>query len=291
MNRKRLVLAALLGLLVLSIAYAFWAMPRQEQAPPRVAAPRPAVKANPPGKASQPAANRLHLGLLAQSPQPFPGSGRDLFRFHGDWNSAPLVDVAPLVEEAPPPPPSPPPTPEELLRKDLSSYKVLGFLDKRGTRSLFLTDGNNITVIKAGERFGARNGFIAREISATELVVQTADRSATTITLPLEQGSNLEPAVMAPVSVSRPGIEAEPTPPSRPLVRRSRARPGYGGEETAGPEETPQPEEAPPPEEAPQPQKAPQPQEVLRPLTAPQPKAGAPDADAAVKDHPSGDQE
>ena len=242
MNRKRLVLAALLGLLVLSIAYAFWAMPRQEQAPPRVAAPRPAVKANPPGKASQPAANRLHLGLLAQSPQPFPGSGRDLFRFHGDWNSAPLVDVAPLVEEAPPPPPSPPPTPEELLRRALSSYKVLGFLEKGGVRSLFVTDGKDVFVIKSGERFGSRGNFIAREITATELVVAQKSDPSVTVRLPLEVTSQ-EPAVISPVSVPRAEVEAEPppSPPPSQLGRRARVRPGAATEEPQQEEAAPVP--------------------------------------------------
>jgi len=292
MNRKRLVLAALLGLLVLSIAYAFWAMPRQEQAPPRAATPRPAAKAKPPGKmsqpaakatppgkASQPAANRLHLGLLAQTPQPFPGSGRDIFRFHGVGASAPAVDVAPPVEEAPPPPPSPPPTPEELLRQALSSYKVLGFLEKGGVRSLFVTDGKDVLVIKSGERFGSRGNFIASEITATELVVAQKSDPSVTVRLPLEVSSQ-EPAVMSPVSVPRPEVEAEPPqfPPASQLGRRARVRPGYGGE-AAVPEEAPQPEGVPQPEEAPQPQET------------PKPKKSAPDADAAVKEIPSGDEE
>jgi hypothetical protein len=290
MNRKRLVLAALLALLVLSIAYAFWAMPRQEQAPPRPAAPRspakakppgkvsqPAAKATPLGKASQPAANRLHLGLLAQTPQPFPGSGRDIFRFHGGGAPEALVDVAPPVEEAPPPPPSPPPTPEELLRQALSSYRVLGFLEKGGVRSLFVSDGKDVLVIKSGERFGSRGNFIASEITATELVVaQKSDRSVT-VRLPLDVSSQ-EPAIMAPTSVPRPEVEAAPTPPSSPIGRRSRVRPGYGGE-AAVPEEAPQPEGVPQSEEAPQTQEA------------PQPNKGAPDADAAVKEIPSGDEE
>jgi hypothetical protein len=130
MNRKRLLLAVLIGLLVLSLAYAFWAMPRQEKAPPRVegarsvasrsAAPKPAA-----GKTAPPPADRLHLGLLAQEPQPFSDAARDIFRFRG----APAPTVAATAEASPPeaeeeapppPPPPPPPMPEEILREKVT---------------------------------------------------------------------------------------------------------------------------------------------------------------------------
>ena len=234
MNRKRLLLAALLGLLGLSLAYAYWAMPRQEQAPPRAAAPRPAAKAASPGKVvSQPAANRLHLGLLDQTEQPFPGSGRDIFRFQGRWSPVPTVAEVPPEKVVPPPPPPPPPTPQELLRQALASYKVLGFLEKGGVRSLFLTDGKDVLVIKPGERFGSRGNFIASEITAKELVVAQKSDPSVTVRLPLGDVRNQEPAVMSPVSVPRPEAEAEPppSPPAGQPGRRSRVRPGAAAEE------------------------------------------------------------
>ena len=242
MNRKRLLLAALLGLLVLSIAYAFWAMPRQEQASPRTAAPAAAAKAAIARKAGPAPAGRLHLGLLAQTPQPFPGSGRDIFRFHGDWSTAPPVDVAPPVAEAPPPPPPPPPTAEELLRRALSSYKVLGFLEKGGVRSLFVTDGKDVLVIKSGEHFGSRGNFIASEITATELVVAQKSDPSVTVRLPLEVTSQ-EPAVISPVSVPRAEVEVEPPqfPPASQVGRRARVRPGAAAEEPQQEEAAPVP--------------------------------------------------
>ncbi|TLM66056.1 MAG: hypothetical protein FDZ69_07715 [Deltaproteobacteria bacterium] len=87
MNRKRLILAALVGLLILSLIYAFWTAPRQEKAPPRVESQRPAAKKPAAGKKALPAAERLHLGLLSQAPQPFPGASRDIFRFNGGGRS------------------------------------------------------------------------------------------------------------------------------------------------------------------------------------------------------------
>ena len=89
MNRQRQLLAALVAVLAASLLYAFWTMPRQEKAPPRTAPPKPAAakaaksaKPVPAGKgAGQVSSDRLLLELLDREPQPFPGAGRDIFRF------------------------------------------------------------------------------------------------------------------------------------------------------------------------------------------------------------------
>ena len=52
MNRQRLLLAILAVVLVLSLIYAFWATPRQEQAPARSAVP----SAKPAAREARPAA-------------------------------------------------------------------------------------------------------------------------------------------------------------------------------------------------------------------------------------------
>ena len=221
MNRQRFLLAILAGVLVLSLVYAFWATPRQQQAAPRAAAPaaKPTARA---GKVPKPkvvtkeqtSTGRLQLQLLEGDNQPFPGSGRDIFRFNSSWTPVP-ENVAPeVVEKPPPPPPPPPPTPEEVLSKDLSAYKVTGSLEKRGVRCLFLTDGKDIFVIKAGEQFGPRKRFIASEITATELVVSEVKNRAVTVRLPMSDVSGGEPAVLSPVSVPRP--EVAPEPPAEP---------------------------------------------------------------------------
>jgi len=233
MNRKRLLLAALVGLLILSLAYAFWAMPRQEKAPPRAGTPRPTAKKPAAGKKEPPPADRLHLGLLAQMPQPFPGAGRDIFRFRGGW--APPVEgaeeaMAPAVE-APPPPPPPPPTPEQILQAKVAGFTFLGFLDKGGVKTVFLSSAGELYLVKAGERFGKSRELLAQEINATELVVRAAE-GPETVRVQLVENEALKPAMLAPGGsggVSRiPAVPGTVRPggvsfPSRRSVLQQRA--------------------------------------------------------------------
>jgi hypothetical protein len=202
MNRQRLVLAALAAVLVASLCYAFWAMPRQEKAPPRPAVAKPAVSKGKPAK-SEPAgkvdkqpkvsADRLQLELLNQEPRAFPGAGRDIFRFAGGAIAV-AADVEPVeVVPPPPPPPKPPPTPEELLRGSVTNITFLGFLEKRATRTVFLTSGDDVYLVKAGERFGKNKELIAREITAKQLVVGWVD-GPETVKVQLLENEKLQPA-------------------------------------------------------------------------------------------------
>ena len=243
MNRKRLLLAALAGLLLMSLVYAFWAMPRQKQAPPGAAATRPAVKAKVAGKPGKLAADRLHLGLLTQTPQPFPDAGRDIFRFKGGWApsvEAPVV-TAPPVEVVPPPPP-PPPTPEEILQQKVAGYTFLGFLDKGGKKTVFLSNAGELFLVKAGERFGKYKELQAQEINATELVVRSV-KGPETVRVKLIEKEVLKPAMIgsgSPDSGSAPGdmstellqggSENAPTPR---IPRRRRGPPPEVQEEAA----------------------------------------------------------
>lgn len=202
MNRKRMLLAVLAGLFALSVIYAFWAMPRQETAPPRAAAPRPEVK-GPAAKPGAPAADRLNLGLLAQRPQPFPGAGRDIFRFRGrpaPALSAPVAAVpsaqVPPPEPPPPPPPPPPPTPEQILREKVAGFTFLGFLDKSGVRTVFLSSAGELFLVKAGDLFGKDRSLVAREITDRELVVGSVHDSAT-VRVKLLEKEALTPATLS----------------------------------------------------------------------------------------------
>lgn len=268
MNRKRLLLAALVGLLLLSLAYAFWAMPRQEKAPPRAETPRPAAKKAAAGKKAPPPADRLHLGLLAQEPQEFPGAKRDIFRFHGGW--APPVEELEAAMPAPidvePPPPPPPPTPEELLRAAVTRITFLGFLEKGGVRTVFLSSGGELFLVKAGEAFGRDKALVAREINAKELVIGWL-QGPELVRVQLIENEALKPATLAPGSMAQPqGSGFRPggmaIPPRRGILPpRSAARPAAPPPEEEiideEVEEEPQPpddgveQEEPPDEEAP----------------------------------------
>jgi len=85
--------------------------------------------------------------------------------------------------------------------------------------------------------------FIAREITAKELVVAQKSDPSVTVRLPLGDVSNQEPAVMSPVSVPRAEVEAEPppSPPPSQVGRRARVRPGAAAEEPQQEEAAPVP--------------------------------------------------
>jgi hypothetical protein len=211
MNRQRVLLAALVGLLLLSLAYAFWAMPRQEKAPPRDLS-KPATKSstvvkketkgakssrNARDTKGKPSAERLHLDLLATTSESFPGAGRDIFRFHGGWSPAVEVPVAvaPPVQEVAPPPPPPPPTAEQLLREKVNRFTFLGYLEKGGVRTVFLSGDGEISLVKAGDHFGKGNELVAREVSDRELVVGAAG-VAEVVRVQLVENEKLMPTVL-----------------------------------------------------------------------------------------------
>ena len=204
MNRKRLILAALFGVLLLCLGYAFWAMPRQEKAPPRsssasrVVAKKAAAGKAGPVKKALPQADRLNLALLDRAAEKFPGARRDIFRFRGE-EAIPVVEVLPVVpviEEEPPPPPPPPPTPEELLRSVVSRLTYLGMLEKGGARSVFLSGGGEVFIIKAGEAFGKNDSLILREFSEKKLVIGWV-KGPETVDVQFAENEALKPATMS----------------------------------------------------------------------------------------------
>jgi len=216
MNRKRLLLAALVGILILSLAYAFWSMPRQEKAPKTARPSQPAAKRPIAGKAA-PAADRLHLELLTLEPQPFPGADRDIFRFRGGRATFPVaspVSLAPPIQVEPPPPP-PPPTPEQLLRAEVSGLTFLGFLDKGGARTVFLSTEGNVFIVKAGEGFGKNKQLVAKEISDKHLVIGWT-RGPETTRMELLESEAHQPAVLSSGAASASSAQKTPAAGLRP---------------------------------------------------------------------------
>ena len=215
MNRQRLVLAGLVAVLAASLLYAFWAMPRQEKAPPRAVAPKPAASQPTAGKPApaeksakqvKPTSDRLLLELLNREAHTFPGAGRDIFRF-GGRAPAVVADIEPVVVEPPPAPPKPPPTPEEILQGSLKDIIFLGFLDKAGKRTVFLTSGEEVYLVKAGERFGKNKELIAREITARQLVVGWVD-GPETVKVQLMENEKLQLTTISSGSSGSPSTGA-----------------------------------------------------------------------------------
>jgi len=214
MNRQKLLLTILAGLLVLALVYAFWATPRQtrvtEAGPRRPAAPGPEAVA----KVSAPEdGNRVHLELLARENDASPDFKRNLFHF---WQPPPPL---------PPPPPPPPAIPEgaspavEEVKVELARFTFLGFLLKDGVRTIFLSSNEEIFVVKEGDRFGKNRRFLVTELTPEVLTIrQNDDPRLITVPLveqaPLAEASNMLPSQELPSRSVSP-LRRPSAPPAR----------------------------------------------------------------------------
>jgi hypothetical protein len=257
MNRQRLLLLILLGVLALALAYAFWATPRQQRVPADgrpAATPRPGSA--PPRQPEE--TNRLRLELLTREEKEFPGATRDIFRFFG----------APPVEPPPPPPPvEPPPLPPEEplaeepvtpeVRQELAQFTFLGYLQKNGIKTVFLSSNGEIFVVKKGNVFGKEKRFQVTGITPEQLTIRQGD-DPRPITIPLVE--------QAPLIPGQPGGR----PPAVSIPRRPlpilRGAPAPMPEE----EEVVPDEEFPPEEVVEEPEPEPEPEPMPEPVTEPQ---------------------
>ena len=177
MNRKRVILGVLLGVLAVCLVYAYLATPRLEKAPPRAAGQRKQpVNEKSPGMDEKEPRGRIDFAYLTSEQQEFTGAQRDIFRF----------DQRHLVKIAPPPPVvqkevSKPvvmfeAVPVEVVQKSLSQFTFLGFLEKAGEKTVFLSSGGNLFLVKQGERFGVSQEFLVVQIDNKLLKVRHAGR-------------------------------------------------------------------------------------------------------------------
>lgn len=159
MNRKKLFLAFLLALLPLTIFYSYLRMPRQKTVETlRFTQGAPPKKLN---EAAMPRVDdkKLHLELLDREAQKFSGFRRNIFRpiFHDESKilPPPVVIVAkplPPVAMTPPPPvdaPSP-------VQQDMARFTFLGFMKKDNHKTIFLASGNEIFLVKKGDKIAGK---------------------------------------------------------------------------------------------------------------------------------------
>lgn len=150
MNRKKLLLSILVLVLALSIGYAFWKSPRQRSVatlkyPPGAAAPKAT------GKAA--GDRRVRLDLLEGPAATFGGFRRNIFKpiFMDEAAVAALAARPPAMKPVAPAPPVPfvPP-------KDIARLTFLGYLQKEGRKTVFLSNESEIFVVKLGDRVAGR---------------------------------------------------------------------------------------------------------------------------------------
>lgn len=207
MNRKRLLLVVLLGILALSVGYAYWATPRQQ----RIDGSRPEARRALTGKGKaqetpETGMLRVRYDLLGEEPAPFPGAERDIFNFR----QKPVASIPSPPKSAPQPaavPPPPPPVPREMVQKSLSKFSFLGFLDIAGRKIVFLSSADEIYVVRQGDRFGRNLEFEAEDISGNILTVRRRGQKDTEKVFLVEK-ERLETSVSAPARM--PPLPAPP---------------------------------------------------------------------------------
>lgn len=208
MNRKRMILAALLGVLALCLIYAYLATPRLEKAPPRNAGPgarqAQAVGTMSKDQQSRISQERIDFAFLETDMQDFPGAARDVFRF-GQRRPPVAVPVKrPEVQQpviVAPPPPVVEAVPIEVVQKALSQFTFLGFLEKEGEKTVFLSSEGSLFLAKKGEKFGTDLEFTVVDISGELLQVRHSGREGL-IEIPLIEKQKLNASVSAPARLT-----------------------------------------------------------------------------------------
>ncbi|MGD9019302.1 MAG: hypothetical protein PVF84_03570 [Desulfuromonadales bacterium] len=214
MNRKRVILVALMGVLAICLVYAYLATPRLEKAPPRATSPRQPSSGQeslPDGESAP--GRRIDFAYLESDGQDFAGAQRDIFRF-GQRRMVQAVPRPPVVEkDVSRPVVLPESVPVAVMQKSLSQFTFLGFLEKAGAKTVFLSSGGNLFLVKQGERFGTDQEFLVVQIDDKLLKVRHVDREGLIeVRLIEKQKLNARPVV-------RQG---------RPLVRQEEDSPGDG---------------------------------------------------------------
>lgn len=219
MNRQKLLLAILVLLLVAAIAYAFLRSPHQE----RVATlkNRQGAVATTVRKRVAPAARpvsqegRVNLALLDREPPRSAGYRRNIFApiFREEVKMPPFRPlplppppkalplppppgpIKPLSAPAKPPPPPPPPTPEQIANAELARFTFLGFLNKDGVKTVFLTSNNEIFLVKKGSTVAGK--YLVTNLNDEALTITTVTGGGELV-IPLVENSALSTRRRAP---------------------------------------------------------------------------------------------
>ncbi|WP_136514092.1 type II secretion system protein PulP [Geomonas edaphica] len=207
MNRQKLALFLLLIALVVAVAYAFIRSPRQQEA--QVLKNRPGAKVtvirkDPSAqKTAVVPAGGVRLDLLQENSAVAGGYRRNIFAplFKEEEKPGTLKLPPPpppphklpppppsVAAPAPPPPPPPPPTQAQLDEAELGKIIFLGFLKKGGERTVFLSKGGEIFVVKKGGQVGSR--FRVADLTEDAITIKSVD-SDRQMVIPLVENRSL----------------------------------------------------------------------------------------------------
>jgi len=165
MNRQRAILTALGALFLCSLVYSFFRMPKQERVGKLTYQPGMTAQ---PVKATQSRGSdeaRVRLDLLERRPGGLPTGGRNIFQSLFDVGtkkpSVPLPPPPPPPEKRVEPPPVQVPTLPQVveptpLQRDMAKFTFLGFLKKENRKTIFLSNGKEIFLVKKGDKISGR---------------------------------------------------------------------------------------------------------------------------------------
>ena len=225
MNRQRLILTVVLGLLVLAIGSSIIRFPRQKKVEKQTFT-KGSETAGVKSKATVGEETRVRLDLLQKNQVGFTGFKKNIFiPIFRDISKLP--PVKPVIPALPPPPPPPPVVAQPTvspLERELAQFTFLGFLEKEKKKTVFLTKNKEIFLVKKGERIAEK--YEAVTISNEALTIRVLGGDSTEIIIPLIENQSLKAPPQAPAGLSSPSPQIGS--PQQPQIGAS-PQPQQGG--------------------------------------------------------------
>ena len=204
MNRQKLLLFVLLLVFAGSLFTSYLRAPKQQRVaelahkPGSAAAVARRSGAAAPGGAAD--RDRVFLELLGQEPPRSKGFRRNVFSpiFSEEVKPPPFRPLPPPPKPVPPPPKPqqsaaqvpPQPTAEQIADSELAKFTFLGFLEKNGEKTVFLSGNNEIFLAKKGSALGSK--FQVTGLSDDAISIKSVE-GGREIVIPLVENRALSP--------------------------------------------------------------------------------------------------
>jgi hypothetical protein len=192
MSRQKMVLALLLVIFAISVAYSLLRRPQQRTLDKLKYTP--GVKADSARITDRSLDGRkLRLDLLDRELPRFSGFHRNIFRpIFSDEMHLPSVAAKHVLPVSPPQPViAPPPvvkSPAQVAMEDVGRFTFLGYLQKGNRRTIFLTKDNEIILLRKGDKISGKYevAAISEEVMTIKLL-----QGGEQIVIPLQQNRTL----------------------------------------------------------------------------------------------------
>ncbi|HEX9024028.1 MAG TPA: hypothetical protein VF799_09330 [Geobacteraceae bacterium] len=194
MDRRKLALVILLSIFAGAVTYAFLHQPPRNTVAKLKYTPGMRAEVSRTAKAAR-SDLKLRLDLLDRDTPRFSGFRRNIFRpiFAGEIKQPllplkPVKVVLPVPPPLPPPPPPVPPTPAQIAAEEMAGFKFVGFLKKENRKTVFLARGNELFLVKKGDRIAGK--YEVAGITDGSMAIRLAE-TGEQIVIPLEENRAL----------------------------------------------------------------------------------------------------